>query len=76
MVVPNAWQSKPEAAVAYLSRSVAADPSFVDGYFQRGLAYLQLGRTSEAKADLRKVIELAPDSPQAQTARKGLEQLQ
>jgi len=81
---PNIWfniaalllnQSKPEAAIPYLSRSVAADPAFADGYFQRGLAYLQLGRMAEAKADLRKVIELAPDSAQAQTAKKGLEQI-
>jgi tetratricopeptide (TPR) repeat protein len=68
-------QGKPEEAIAYLSRAIALDPTYLDGYFQRGLAYLQLGRTAEARADLQKVIELGPDSPQAQTAKKGLEQL-
>jgi tetratricopeptide (TPR) repeat protein len=68
-------QQKAEAAVPYLSRAVALDPSFVDGYFQRGLANLQLGKIAEARADLQKVVELAPDSPQAATAKKGLEQL-
>ncbi len=68
-------QSKPEDAIGYLSRAVAVDPTYLDGYFQRGLAYVSLGRMAEAKADLKKVVELAPDSPQAQTAKKGLEQL-
>ena len=45
------------------------------GCSQRGLANLQLGKIAEARADLQKVVELAPDSPQAATAKKGLEQL-
>jgi tetratricopeptide (TPR) repeat protein len=66
---------KPEEAVRYLTKAVTVDPSYVDGYFQRGLTYLQLQKTPEAKADLRKVLELAPTSPQAETAKKALEQL-
>ena len=68
-------QQKTEEAIGYLSRAIALDPAYVDGYFQRGLAYVGLGRTAEAKADLQKVIELAPGSAQADTARKGLAQI-
>jgi len=66
---------KPEEAIVYLTKAVTADPAYVDGYFQRGLAYLGLQKTAEAKADFKKVIELAPTGAQAATAKKALEQL-
>lgn len=66
---------KPDEAIAYLGKSVAVDPSYVDGYFQRGLAYLGQGKMAEAKTDFNKVIELAPTGPQADTARKALQQI-
>ena len=68
-------QQKVEEAIPYLTKAVTVDPSFVDGYFQRGLAYLGLQKHAEAKADFRKVLELAPEGPQAETARKALEQI-
>jgi tetratricopeptide (TPR) repeat protein len=66
---------KPEEAIRYLTKAITVDPAYVDGYFQRGLAYLGLGKTPEAKADFQKVIELAPTGAQAETAKKALEQL-
>jgi tetratricopeptide (TPR) repeat protein len=68
-------QQKTEEAIGYLDRAIALDPAYVDGYFQRGLSYIGLGKVAEARADLRKVIELAPGTPQAETAKKALEQL-
>jgi len=50
---------KPEEAIRYLNKAVTVDPAYVDGYFQRGLAYLGLQKTAEAKADS-EGIELAP----------------
>jgi len=47
----------------------------VDGYFRRGLAEIKLGRMAEARADLQKVLDLAPSGPQAELARKAVEQL-
>jgi hypothetical protein len=47
----------------------------VDGYFQRALAYLKLGRTAECRADFERVLSLAPDGPQAPLARKALQQV-
>jgi tetratricopeptide (TPR) repeat protein len=68
-------QSRPEEAIPFLTRAIALDPAYLDGYFRRGLAYLHLGRTADAARDLRKVVELAPQSAQAETARKGLQHL-
>jgi thioredoxin-like negative regulator of GroEL len=68
-------QNKAEDAIPYLTKSVAIDASYVDGYFQRGLAYLGQGKMAEAKADFQKVMALAPTSPQGETAKKALEQI-
>lgn len=68
-------QQKTAEAVPYLTKAVALDPTYVDGFYQRGLAYLQLQKLAESKADFQRVVELAPDGPQAATARKALEQL-
>ena len=68
-------KQKTEDAIKYLTKSVTLDPAYVDGYFQRGLAYLGQQKLPEAKADLQKVVELAPTSPNAETAKKALAQL-
>lgn len=69
-------QQKPLDAITYLGKAVTLDPGYVDGYYQRGLAYLQLQKLPEAKADFKKVIELAPGTPNAENAKKALEQLE
>jgi tetratricopeptide (TPR) repeat protein len=68
-------KDKPDAAISYFSKAIAVDPAYVDGYFQRGLTYFGLQKLPEAKADFQKVVDLAPDSPQAAAAKKVLEQL-
>jgi tetratricopeptide (TPR) repeat protein len=68
-------QQKPDDAIKYFTKSVTVDPSFVDGYFQRGLAYLSQQKNAEARADFQKVLELQPTGPQAETAKKALEQI-
>jgi tetratricopeptide (TPR) repeat protein len=67
---------KPEEAAGYLTHAVTVDPAFIDGYYQRALAYLQAGKLEESKADFRKVLELQPEGPQAETARKALSDLE
>jgi tetratricopeptide (TPR) repeat protein len=64
-----------EQALPWLSRAVALDAGYVDGYYRRGLAYLQLGRTQECRSDLAKVVELAPATAQGEMARKALAQV-
>lgn len=69
-------QRRTDDALPFLSKSVALDPKFVDGYFQRGLLLLGAGKGAEAKADFQKVLELAPaDSAQAKTARTALDSI-
>jgi len=66
-------QQKHDQALPYLGKAIAADPGFVDGYYQRGLAHFNLQQLDEAKADLEKVLELAPGSEQSETAEALLE---
>jgi tetratricopeptide (TPR) repeat protein len=68
-------QQKQTEAIQYFTKAVAVDPAYVDGYFQRGLAYLGQQKMAEAKADFQKVIELAPGTPQADTAKAALGQI-
>lgn len=67
--------NRPEEAIAYFTKALAVDPGYVEGYFRRGLAYLQLQRVEECKADLRRVLEIAREGPLAETAQTTLEQL-
>lgn len=67
---------KPDDAILYFTKAITVNPAYVDGYFQRGLALLGQGKNAESKADMRKVLELAPpDSPQAQTAKKVIDSI-
>jgi tetratricopeptide (TPR) repeat protein len=67
--------NKPAEAIVYFTKAVTLDPAYADGYFRRGLAYMGLpGKTAEAKADFRKLLELQPTGPQADLAKKALEQ--
>ena len=68
--------NRPEEAIVYFTKAIAKDSAYADGYFRRGLAALQLGRLAEAKADLVKLVELRPEGPEADLARKALEQLE
>jgi tetratricopeptide (TPR) repeat protein len=69
----NAGQA--QDAIAYLGKAIAKDPSHVDAYYRRGLAYLGQGQSAEAKADFQKVVELAPGGEMGTMAKKALEQL-
>lgn len=63
-------KKQPGGAVAYFTKAIAKDPKSHLGYYYRGLAYLQENKSKEAKPDLQKVIELAPDSPEAKDAKE------
>lgn len=69
-------QGQPDEARLFFDRVIAQFPGQADSYYYRGLAYLQTGKTAEAKADLQKFVSLAPsDSPELVQAKKILEQL-
>ena len=69
----NANQAK--QAQAYFDKAVTLFPNQGDGYYYRGLTHLQLGNNDAAKADLTKFLELAPNAPEAEMAKKILTQL-
>ncbi len=68
-------KKQPGAAVSYFAKAVAKEPQSHLGYYYRGLAYIQQGKTKEAKPDFQKVVELAPDSPEAKDAREYLKSI-
>jgi tetratricopeptide (TPR) repeat protein len=63
------------AAIEFFGETIRVDPSYADAYYRRGLGYLGQGQNDEAKADLRKVLELNPEGAMADMAKKALEQL-
>lgn len=68
-------KNKPEDAWKYFNDAVAVAPDFAPAYYYRGIAALQLKKMKEAKADLQKVIELAPDSSEAKDAKDLIAQM-
>jgi len=62
-------------AAGYFKKSVTIDPAFADGYYQLGMASVALSKTDEAVDAFKKLLELAPDSPQAETAKSIMEAL-
>lgn len=67
---------KTEEALQWFDKAVVRFPAHADGYYYRGISYLSLGKTAEAKADLEKYVSIAPaDAPELATAKKILESL-
>ncbi len=60
---------KPAEAVPAFDRAIAIKPDLSDAYYYRGLAQMQLKKNAEAKADLKKALELAPNGPDANDIR-------
>ena len=69
----NAKQT-PEAIRCW-EKTVAADPQNADAYLQLGLANYSIQQMDKAKANLQKVIELAPDSENAKSAKELLDSM-
>jgi len=68
-------KSRPEEAVTYFTKAVDLAPDYVDGYFQRALTQFGAQKYEECRVDFEKVLELSPEGPKAETAKKVLEQL-
>ncbi len=68
-------QNLPEDAFRYFNDAVAVAPDVAAAYYYRGIANRQLKKMKEAKADLNKVVELAPDAPEAKDAKDLLAQM-
>ncbi len=69
-------QKKNDEAEQYFTKAVAVAPGQFDGYYYRGLARIGLKDHDGARADLQKVVELAPkESTEAKEAEQLLEAL-
>ncbi len=65
-------KKKPAEAEDYFGRAIAMEPNSHLGYYYRGLARVQGQKFAESKADLKKVVELSPDSAEAKEAKELL----
>jgi len=65
----------PADAVRYFKKAVEIDGEFADGHYQLGMASVATNSNEEAIAAFQKFLELAPDAPQAATAKTILEAL-
>lgn len=68
-------KKQPGSARAYFTKVIESNPKNAEGYYYRGLASLQMGKAKEAKPDLEKVVELAPDSDQGKEAKEYLKSI-
>jgi Flp pilus assembly protein TadD len=68
-------KKQPTAATEYFTKAISLDASRYEGYYYRGLAKIQAGKTKQAKPDLEKVIQLAPDSNEAKDAKEYLKSI-
>lgn len=68
-------KNNPSDGASYFAKAIELDAARAESYYYRGLANLQLKKSGEAKADFQKVIELAPDSPEARDAKQLIEGL-
>jgi tetratricopeptide (TPR) repeat protein len=81
-------KNKPKDALLFFDKAVTRFPESPDGYYYRGITQLNVGATirpddkaasdkliEAGKADLTKFVAMAPNAPEAEMARKMLEQL-
>lgn len=62
-----------EGAKQAFEQAVVADPEHAKAHYMLGLCYVNTGDTAKAKTELSRFLELAPDDPEAGTAREMLE---
>ncbi len=65
-------KNNPADAVTYFAKAIELNPKAGDSYYYRGLAYAQLKKNAEARADFEQVLALTPDSPEAKDAKAML----
>ena len=66
---------KMDEALEKFDQAVRENPDIPEGYYFRGLVYLNKSKNAEAKADLQKFLEMAPDNRHAAEAKEFLKEL-
>jgi tetratricopeptide (TPR) repeat protein len=64
-----------DKALAEFNQVIEKKPEVPDSYYYRALVYLNLGKTAEAKADFKKLLELDPNHKYAKEAKEYLSSL-
>jgi Tfp pilus assembly protein PilF len=59
-------------ALRSFQKAVEINPKYLMAYLGAGDVYKKMGKTDLAAQQFKKVIEMAPDSPEAGRARQGL----
>lgn len=65
-----------ETAMGHFDSVVSQNPDLADGYYYRGLIYLQQGDNEKALADFQRFLELDPEHAEAATAREFVSYLE
>ena len=68
-------QGKTAEAEVYFDKAIALFPDRGEAYYYRALVKLGKDDRAGAKADLERFLQLAPEAPEAEMARKALKQL-
>jgi len=68
-------ERKLDEALKQFDQVVQENPSMGEAYYYRGLVYLNMNKTKEAKADFQKLLEIDPKSQYANDAREFLKSL-
>jgi TolA-binding protein len=58
-----------ERAATFFQKSTEIDATFADGFYQLGMTFTALNKQKEAVVALKKFMEMAPDSPNFETAK-------
>ena len=66
---------KTEDAIKYYDLAVKIKPDWPKAYLQRGYAYLNKGDMENAVQSMKKFLELAPDSPEAEGVKEVINSL-
>jgi len=66
---------KLDEALKQFDQVVQENPGMAEAYYYRGLVYLNMNKTKEAKADFQKLLEIDPKSQYANDAREFLKSL-
>ena len=68
-------QGKGEEALAQFEKAIQLDPKMAEAYYQAGVASIGQGKMTEAKARLTEYLKLAPNGPNAATAKAMIAQI-
>jgi tetratricopeptide (TPR) repeat protein len=68
-------EKKLDEALKQFDQVVQENPSLAEAYYYRGLVYLNMNKTAEAKADFQKLLEIDPKNQYADDAREFLKSM-